>query len=57
MAGRLAEWAEHDFDSALLQIPVLRANGLDDAAEAALQQARRLAGEREIPAEYLASDK
>lgn len=47
LAGRVAPWAAHDFDSALVQLRVLRA-GSAPAAEA-LEQVRALAGEREIP--------
>lgn len=53
VAGRVAGWAEEDYDSALLQVVVLHASGRTEAWAAALDRARRLAGEREIPAVLL----
>lgn len=49
MVGRVASWASHDFDAALLQLRLYHALGRREAWRAALQQARALAGEREIP--------
>jgi DNA-binding winged helix-turn-helix (wHTH) protein len=54
-AGRIAVWADHDFDSALLQVEVFHASGEADAWARALRQAQRLAGERTIPAALLAA--
>lgn len=51
LAGRVARWAEHDFDCALLQLALYRARGSREAWAAALRQAQILAGERVIPAE------
>ncbi|MBO9665020.1 winged helix-turn-helix domain-containing protein [Dokdonella sp.] len=52
-ASRVAVWAGQDFDSALLQVRAFHALGRREAWQRALQQARLLAGEREIPAELL----
>ena len=49
-SGRIGVWAGQDFDSALLQAAAFHAGGETDAWMRALQQARQLAGEREIPA-------
>lgn len=51
LAGRVAPWANRDFDCALFQAVVLKARGDHAATAAALQQVHALAGEREIPAE------
>lgn len=51
VAGRVAAWAEQDYEAALLQLAVLHASGRRDAWAAALRRARRLAGERVIPPE------
>lgn len=48
--GRLARWADHDFECALLQSRLYAALGQADAARAALAKARSLAGERTMPA-------
>ncbi len=48
--GRVARWADHDFDCALLQARLYTALGQHASAEAAIARARRLAGERAIPA-------
>lgn len=53
LAGRVAGWAERDYQSALLQVAVLHAAGRREAWATALRRARKLAGEREIPAELL----
>jgi DNA-binding winged helix-turn-helix (wHTH) protein/tetratricopeptide (TPR) repeat protein len=49
VVGRIARWAQRDFDCALLQAQFYRALGQRDAWQAALTQARALAGERPIP--------
>lgn len=53
LVGRVAPWAERDFPLALLQLRLLRQTGQGGGAawRAALEQARRLAGERAIPAD------
>jgi len=48
--GLVARYAEVDFDSALLQAELYGALGQKDAMQAALAEARRLAGERVVPA-------
>ncbi|MCD9032243.1 winged helix-turn-helix domain-containing protein [Luteimonas sp. Y-2-2-4F] len=55
LAGRIAPWAARDFDLALLQARLFHALGQDGPWAAALRDARRLAGEREIPPELLAA--
>ena len=47
--GRVAPWADRDYDSALLQVRLFHALGQNGAWEKALAQARALAGERELP--------
>ena len=54
LAGRLAPWADRDVDVAVFQAAVFDARGDRQAAAAALQQARKLAGERELPSRSLA---
>jgi DNA-binding winged helix-turn-helix (wHTH) protein/tetratricopeptide (TPR) repeat protein len=49
--GRVAPWAERDYDSALVQAQLFHALGQSGPWEKALAQARALAGERELPAE------
>jgi len=49
IAGQLALWATQDYDVALVQLAVARAQGRHDAWQAAYEQAGRLAGERAIP--------
>jgi hypothetical protein len=49
MTGRVAPWAQRDFDSALLQVRLFHALGQREAWFNALRQAQALAGEREIP--------
>lgn len=49
LAGRVAVWARHDFDSALLRVAVFHALGRRDNWATALQHAQELAGERTIP--------
>jgi len=56
-AGRVAVWAEHDFDSALLQAEVFHASGEADAWARALRRAQELAGERAIAPHLLSAPK
>lgn len=49
--GRMSRYAEHDYSLALLQVRLYHALGRREAWQAALNQARQLAGERPIPAE------
>lgn len=49
LAGRVAPWADRDFGCAVLQVAVHAALGQHAAWAMALDQARRLAGERPIP--------
>jgi DNA-binding winged helix-turn-helix (wHTH) protein/tetratricopeptide (TPR) repeat protein len=51
LAGRTAAWAGSDFDCALLQVAILHAWGRAEPWREALDRARALAGEREVPAE------
>lgn len=51
LIGRVAPWATRDFELAMLQLRLFRAEGQAGPWRAALAQARRLAGERTIPAE------
>lgn len=51
LIGRVAPWAIRDFELALLQVRLFREQGQADPWRAALAQARRLAGERSIPAD------
>ncbi|WP_165371598.1 winged helix-turn-helix domain-containing protein [Pseudolysobacter antarcticus] len=48
--GRVARWADHDFDCALLQARLYNALGQHGSAETAMARARSLAGERVVPA-------
>jgi DNA-binding winged helix-turn-helix (wHTH) protein/tetratricopeptide (TPR) repeat protein len=50
VVGRLARWAASDYSCALLQARLYRALGQRPAWQAALAQARALAGERALPA-------
>lgn len=54
-AGRVVGWADSDYDSALLQVRIFHANDRREAWAVAVGRARRLAAEREIPAELLQS--
>lgn len=59
VGGRVARWADRDFDCALLQARLYRALGRDDLRAASLRQAQALAGERRVPpdlAEAVAAD-
>lgn len=47
--GRVAPWAEHDYDAALLQVRLFHALGQPGPWSKAIAQARALAGERTIP--------
>jgi DNA-binding winged helix-turn-helix (wHTH) protein len=49
IAGRVAGWADRQFDAALLQLRVYHARHDSTAWRAALDRARALAGERQIP--------
>lgn len=49
VAGRVAPWANQDFDAALLQARLYHAMGRNAAWHAALARARALAGERALP--------
>jgi tetratricopeptide (TPR) repeat protein len=49
VANQVALWADRDYDAALVQLAVARAQGRREAWQAALDSARRLAGERVIP--------
>jgi DNA-binding winged helix-turn-helix (wHTH) protein/tetratricopeptide (TPR) repeat protein len=49
VAGRVALWAERDFDCALLQLAVLRAFGNAGAIAAARGRVESMAGERRVP--------
>lgn len=49
VVGRVATWADRDYDCALLQAEFYRAAGDRRAWERALAQARTLAGERVVP--------
>lgn len=51
-SGRVGIWAERDFDSAVLQVKVFHAGHETEAWTRALQQARKLAGERVVPAQW-----
>ncbi|WP_206751899.1 winged helix-turn-helix domain-containing protein [Luteimonas cucumeris] len=51
LVGRVAPWAIRDFELAMLQLRLFREDGQVEPWRAALAQARRLAGERSIPAE------
>jgi len=53
LVGRVAPWAEHDFDSALLQLALFHALDQRDAWFHALRQAQALAGERPIPPDLM----
>ncbi|MBO9664220.1 winged helix-turn-helix domain-containing protein [Dokdonella sp.] len=53
VAGRIVQWADRDYDSAVLQVAVLHALAQSDAWARALKRAQALAGERQIPAELL----
>jgi hypothetical protein len=50
VTGRVARWAERDFDCALLQARLYHALGQPATWQTALGRARSLAGERPIPA-------
>jgi DNA-binding winged helix-turn-helix (wHTH) protein/tetratricopeptide (TPR) repeat protein len=54
LIGRVAPWAEQDFDLAVLQVALYARLGQRAPWEAALQRAQRLAGERPIPVELRA---
>lgn len=54
MANRVAEWAKHDYSAALVQLRVGH-EAVGGSWAATLDQTRRLAGERAIPAALLVS--
>ncbi|MGN6519670.1 MAG: winged helix-turn-helix domain-containing protein [Dokdonella sp.] len=49
IASQVALWADRDYDAALVQLALARAQGRREAWQAAFDTARRLAGERAIP--------
>ncbi|WP_242107586.1 winged helix-turn-helix domain-containing protein [Luteimonas aquatica] len=51
LIGRVAPWAEYDFDMALLQLRLARGDGQRGQWRTAFAHAAALAGERRIPAE------
>jgi hypothetical protein len=51
--GRVAPWAERDYESALLQVRLFHALGEPAAWSKALAAAQALAGERELPADLV----
>ncbi|MDH5824488.1 winged helix-turn-helix domain-containing protein [Luteimonas sp. RD2P54] len=53
LAGRVAPWAQQDFDAAVLQLHVQHALGDPHAWRSALEHALALAGERRIPPQLL----
>nr|WP_305118987.1 winged helix-turn-helix domain-containing protein [Tahibacter harae] len=50
LAGRVAVWANDDYESALVRVKVFQLLGSRDAWRQSLEKARQLAGERVIPA-------
>jgi len=50
LAGRVAVWANDDYESALVRVKVFHVLGSRDAWRQSLEKARQLAGERVIPA-------
>lgn len=50
LAGRVAVWANDDYESALIRVKVFHALGSTDAWRQSLERARTLAGERVVPA-------
>ncbi|MFC4821787.1 winged helix-turn-helix domain-containing protein [Dokdonella ginsengisoli] len=50
LAGRVAVWANDDYESALIRVKVFHALGSTDAWRQSLGRARELAGERVVPA-------
>lgn len=48
VVGRVARWADRDFDCALLQANLYQALGQNESASAALVRAKALAGERKL---------
>ena len=55
LAARVAVWASEDYEAALIQLRVAHALGERGAWQSALDNVRRLAGERRVPAELEAS--
>ncbi len=56
LVGRVAPWADRDYDCALLQLRLYHALGQRELWTSALATARGLAGERRIPAELTRLD-
>ena len=56
LVGRVAPWADRDYDCALLQLRLYHALGQRELWNSALATARGLAGERRIPAELTRLD-
>lgn len=55
VVGHVADWANRHYDAALLQVRLYHALGESAAWRLAMERARTLAGEREIPPELLAA--
>jgi DNA-binding winged helix-turn-helix (wHTH) protein/tetratricopeptide (TPR) repeat protein len=53
IAGRVSAWADRDYDAAIVQLRLYHALGEPTAWRTSLAQARKLAGERAVPAELL----
>nr|WP_306673911.1 winged helix-turn-helix domain-containing protein [Tahibacter caeni] len=53
LAGRVAVWANDDYESALVRVKVFHVLGSRDAWRQSLEKARQLAGERVIPARLI----
>lgn len=51
VAGRVAPWADRDYDAALLQVALYQALGPHEAWARGLAQVRELAGQRTVPPE------
>lgn len=54
LAGRVAVWANDDYESALVRVKVFHALGSRDAWRQSLEKVRELAGERVVPARLTA---
>lgn len=55
LAGRVAVWANDDYESALVRVKVFHALGSRDAWRQSLERARELAGERVVPVRLAAA--
>jgi Flp pilus assembly protein TadD len=51
--GRVASWAAHDYNCAVLQVAIYHALHQTGPWRSALEQAKSLAGDRKIPAALL----